>query len=314
MAVGIGAGGAVGIAPEAVQGTYLAPTKFVPIDSESMQYQQDTVWRRPIRKTAEILGAIAGNAHVEGDLSFDATEDVVLYFLLASRTTCLKTGTASPGFTYTFTPTPAAVPVKTLSIAVERNSETFGYVGCVVSSFTFSIEDGALKMSVSIVGNNEASQADLAGITWPTVIPFGAGAYKMEIPTAAQVFDTDAFSFQVEDNAEPQYRIKDTGQGAQFTAFGERSTTLSVERDFETRTEYDSFKSLTAKSITLKATRSVNNSIEIITPAAIIDTYELGLSGQGDLIRGSVSYNGVVDAVGKSYSIIVKSQEDVTVV
>lgn len=312
MVVGIGAGGAMGVALEVTQGTYLAPTKFVPIDSESLQYQQDTVWRRPIRYTAEILGAVAGNAHVEGDITMDCTEDILIYFLRAARTTCVKTGT-TPNFTYTFTPTALAVPAKTMAIAVDRNAMVHGYVGCIVSSFTISIEDGALKLNVSIVGNNEAAQAALAGVTWPTVSPFGMGLYSIEIPTAAAVFDTDSFSFQVEDNAEPQYRLKTGNQGAQFVAFGERATTMTVERDFEARTEYDAFKTLTSKSISLKAVRSANNSVEIIMPASIVNTYEVGLSGQGDLLRASVAYNGVVDALGKSYSIVVKTQEDMPV-
>jgi hypothetical protein len=312
MVVGIGAGGALGVAFETTQGTYLAPTKFVPIDSESLQYQQDTVWRRPIRYTAEILGAVAGNSHVEGDLTLDCTEDVLIYFLRAARTTCVKTGTA-PNFTYTFTPTAAAVPAKTLSIGIDRNGMVHGYTGCIVSSFTISIEDGALKLNASIVGNTEAAQSVFTGVTWPTVSPFGMGLYSIEIPTATAVFDTDSFNFQVEDNAEPQYRLKNTGTGAQFVAFGERSTSMSVERDFENRTEYDAFKTLTSKSITLKAVRGINNSIEMIMPASIVNTYEVGLSGQGDLLRASVNYNGVVDATGKSYSIIVKTQEDIVV-
>src|SRR6266542_50744 len=168
------------------QGVYVLPSKFIPIDSESLQYQQATVWRRPIRKTTEILGGIAGNANVAGDLVLDATEDVVLYFLIAARTACVKTGT-SPNFTYTFTPTALATPVKTLSIAVERNGMAFGYVGCIVSSISFRIEDGALKLTASIVGNDEAAQSALTGIVWPTVQPFGMGQYSIEIPTGTPV-------------------------------------------------------------------------------------------------------------------------------
>lgn len=312
MVVGIGAGGALGVAFEVTQGTYIAPTKFVPIDSESLQYQQDTVWRRPIRYTAEILGAVAGNSHVEGDLTLDCTEDVLLYFLRAARTTCVKTGT-TPNFTYVFTPTPAAVPVKTLSIAVDRNGMVHGYVGCIVSSFTISISDGALKLNANIVGNNEAAQAAFTGVTWPTVAPFGMGLYSIEIPTSTAVFDTDTFSFQVEDNASPQYRLKNTGTGAQFVAFGERATTMSVERDFQDRTEYDAFKTLTSKSISLKAIRDINHSIQIDMPASIVNTYEVGLSGQGDLLRARVAYNGTVGPGGGSYTITVKTSEDITV-
>jgi hypothetical protein len=47
-------------------------------------------------------------------------------------------------------------------------------------------------------------------------------------------------------------------------------------------------------------------------PAAIKDTYEVGLSGQGDLIRASVAYNGVLDSTGNAYTITVKTQQDIT--
>jgi hypothetical protein len=51
MTVGIAACGSIGIALEDVPGVYAAPTKFFPVLSESLQYQQETIWRRPIRKT-----------------------------------------------------------------------------------------------------------------------------------------------------------------------------------------------------------------------------------------------------------------------
>jgi hypothetical protein len=88
--------------------------------------------------------------------------------------------------------------------------------------------------------------------------------------------------------------------------------TLSLDRDFESRTEYDAFKALTAQGVSLLATKGVNNSILMEIPAAIKDTYEMSMGGQGDLMRGSISYNGVLDAVGNAYKITIKTQEDIT--
>ena len=310
MSVGIGAGGLMGVALETTPGTYQAPTKFVPFESESLQWQQDTQWRRPIRQTADIVGGVPGNAHVEGDIELEALEDCILYFLYATRATVVKSGT-TPNWIYTFTPNPNAVPTKTMSITVVRNGVVFGYVGCIVSSFTISIEDGMLKFKCSIVGLDEATQT-VPTATWPTTTPFSAGMYSVQIPTATQVFDADTFEFQVEDNADPQYRLKSSGRGASFVAFGERNVTCNVERDFADRTEYDLFKSVTASSLTLLASKGVNNSVQIDMPATIRDTYEVGLSGQGDLVRGSIAYQGVLDATGKSYQLTIKAQETIT--
>jgi tail tube protein len=142
-------------------------------------------------------------------------------------------------------------------------------------------------------------------------VPFGHGQYSIQIPTASQVFDCDGFEFTVEDNAEVQFRLKNT-PGSQFSSFGERSVQLSTERDFQNRTEYDAFKALTSDAITILASKGANNSIQIDVPVAIKDTYEVGLSGQGELLRAAVAWQGVTDGAGKDYQLIVKTQENFT--
>lgn len=290
-------------------GTYVAPTKFFPFNSESIAVTEQTVWRRPIRQSADIIGAVAGNFNPEGELQLESLEDVVLWFLWASRTSIVKTGSA-PDYTYTITPTPAAVPNKTLSLTIVRNGIVFGYTGICLSSFNFGIDNGLLTFGTNVIGRDEAVQS-LPVPTWPTTTPFGAGMYTIEIPTGVTVLDTDTFEFSVEDNAEAQFRLKSTGRGAEFIKYGERASTLTVERDFESRTDYDAFKAVTAQSITLTASKGANNSIALLAPVAIKDTYTVGLSGQGDLVRASIAYQNIIDGTGKSWQITIKTQEDI---
>jgi hypothetical protein len=312
MAVGVGASGFVGISKETVSGTYVAPTKYLVLTNETLQYQQNTKWRRPLRGVASVTGALAGNAHIEGEISVEVTEDTLPYMLDSARGALVKTGT-TPNFIYTFTPNAAALPNVTMSITVVRNGVAFGYVGCVVSQMAFSIDDGTLMCTFSILGRDEATQS-VPTPTYVVTSPFGDGSYILEIPTATQVFDCDSFTFTVNDNAEAQYRIKNT-RGAQFIKYGERETTMSVERDFQDRTDYDAFKALTAQAILLKIGRGATpDVIAISMPAAIKDTYEIsGLTGQADLIRASVAYQGVYDATtSRDYQIVVKTAEDMT--
>jgi hypothetical protein len=307
MSVGIGASGFIGVALETVSGTYEPPTKYFPIDSESLKHMQATTWRTPIRQTADRIGAVAGDVHVEGDLSMDAMDDVVPYFLQCARCTMVKSGT-TPNFIYTFTPTPAAVPTKTMSITIVRNGQVFGYTGCVVGSYTFTIDGGALKFQPSIVGNDEDTDT-LPTPTFTETLPYGAGMYDVQIPTATQVFDADKFDFKVDDNATPNYRLKNTGRGAQFISFGERTVEVDIDRDFQDRVEYESYKTLTKKGLTLVASLGANNSITLNAVGAIIDTYDVALGGQGDLVRASIVYQGIADTGGAAYGIIVKTQE-----
>jgi len=289
--------------------TYAPPTKFIPFLSESINSTNETVFRRPVRQSADIIGAVPGNYHPEGEFNIEALEDVLIYFMIASRTSIVKTGT-SPNFTYVVTPTSAGQARKTVSLTLVRNGIVFGYTGIVVSSFKFGVDAGLLNFSTSLMGSDEAVQT-LPTPTWPTSVPFGAGTYSIEIPTATPVLDTDTFEFSVEDNAETQFRLKSTGRGAQFTRYGERNSTMTMERDFQDRVDYDAFKAVTAQAITVTASKGVNNSISILAPVAIKDTYEVSNGSQGDLVRAQIAYQNIADATGKSWQITIKTQEDI---
>lgn len=311
MAKSIAASGVLGVALETVSGTYVPPTKFIPFTSEGLTVKNDVQKRRPIRNTPGLVGVIAGNTNTEGDLELEALSDVVPYFLHASRCSVLKTGTST--YTYVYTPSPTAVPLKTMSITVRRGDEVFGYAGCVVGGFTFSVgNEGILTFSPKIVGATEATAAALSTITWPVTLPFGAGQYNLEIPTGTVVKDTDTYEFAVEDNATPQFRLNSTTRNAQFVSFGESTATLKVERDFEGRASYDKFKASTSESITFKASKGASESIEIITPVAFQESNEVKLGGQGDLVRASVSYECAIDATGKHYQVTVLCSENIT--
>ena len=303
----IGASGILGIALETVSGTYLAPVKYVPFNSESLKYNPDMQERAPIRNTPGLVGLVPGNGSVEGDIEFDVSADILVHFMYASRCTVVKTG-AAPSLVYTCTPSTAAIPAKTLSISIKRGNEVFGYTGCVVSSLKLAIGDnGILVCTASIIGNNETTQTALTA-TWPTTPVISAGMYKLEIPTATQIYDTDTFEFSTEDNAKANGRIKNT-PGSQFVNFGESRASISVGRDFENRAQYDLFKAGTSQSVRLTATQSVSNIVDITMPVAIMDSYEVNIGGQGDLLRASVSFQGVVDGTGKNYQIVVTTNE-----
>jgi hypothetical protein len=310
MPPGISAATVAGLALETTSGTYLAPTKFFPLVSESLNYQQDTQWRKVLRGQVDVFGAIQGNAHTEGDISIEALDDVVPYFLDAARLTVVKTGAGAP-FTYTCTPNANAIPNKTLSLTIVRNGIVFAYTGVVVSSYTFTLNNGTLMFNASLVGADEAVQSSPTP-TWPTSVPYGTGMYTFEIPTATAITDADTFEFQVDDNASPQYRLRSGGfRGATFVAFGERSSAIKTERDFTSRTEYDAYKALTAQAIKFAAVNGAA-SITVNATTAIKDTYQVNEGGPGDLVRAGVSYTLAANASGVPFTIVVVTPETFT--
>jgi hypothetical protein len=298
----------------ATPNTYAPPTKFFPFLSESLGYKQDTQWRRPIRQNVDNLGGVPGNVNTEGDIEMEALMDAAIYFHAVSRCSIVKTGPASSIYTYVCTPNPAATAVRTMSITIIRDGVVFGYTGCVVGTFKYSIDNGQLKATYSIVGSDETVQTLPTATYTNQLQPFGAGEYDIEIPTTTQVFDADGFEVTVEDNAAAQFRLKNTGRGAQFIQFGERNVTVTTERDFQNRTEYDAYKALTAQAIMLKAVKAAGEVFQFDMPAAIKDSYDISLGGQGDLIRASISYMGVFDiTTQRSYQLTLKTLESVIV-
>jgi hypothetical protein len=295
----------MGVALESVPGTYTAPQKYIPFMKESLKYEQDTDWRRPIRQTPDVVGAVAGDSHIEGDIDMEALHDCVIYFLMCARISFVKSG-AGP-YSYAGTPTAVAIPAKTMSITIVRNGVVYAYTGCIVSAFTFTVDEGKLMFKPEIVGRDEAVQSAPTA-TWPTSVPFGAGSYNLQIPTASQVFDTDTFELKIDDKGEPQYRLKNTGTGAQFISYGEREISLSTERDFDSRAEYDAYKALTAQSITMTVGSSPG--FVFTVASAIKDTYEVNLDGQGDLVRAKVEYVGTLGA-GNAYGLVVNTTESI---
>jgi hypothetical protein len=311
MSVGIGATGFLGIAPETTSGTYIAPTKFALLRSESLHHVQDTVWRRPLRGIADVAGAVPGRSRIEGDIVIEVTPDQVPWLAKAMRLGLTKTG-AGP-YVYTYKAAHGALPTATISITVVRNGVVFGYVGCVISSHTWTIDGDMLICTMSVVGGDEASQS-LPTPTYPVAVPFGWGEYTVEIPTATPVFDMDNFTLAVDDGADPQYRLKSGTRGATFVKFGERGVTLTMERDFTSRTDYDAYKALTSQAITITATKSATEKIIWTFPASYKGSYEIsGLSGQADLIRASIEYTLAYDnTAGYSYQMVVNTAENVT--
>jgi hypothetical protein len=305
---GIGAGGLIGIAFETVVGTYVPPTKYVPILSETLEYKEQNNYRRPIRQSAAQIGVVAGDFDVEGTLTMEATEDTCLYFTECSRAVGVKTGATN--FVYTYTPTSVAVPPRTMSITVVRNGVVFGYAGCGVTKQTFTVNNNVLEFQADIIGLSEATQS-VPTATWPTSVPYGPGSWSIQIPNPTVVTDMDTFSFTVDDAGAAQYRLKNA-RGAQFVAYGERSTQMTASRDFLDKSDYALFQSVAAQKLTVAVAAGANNGITFDVFAGIKDVYQVPLSGQGDLVRASITYQSVLDGSGSEYDIIYKTQETIT--
>ncbi len=312
MAVGIGAAGSIGVAEEVTAGTYVAPTKFFPIKSESLSVEQNTILRRVIRQTSDPIGAVQGDSNLSGDVSMEALADVIPYFMKAARVDLSKTG--SGPYTYEYTPNSDPEPADTLSITIVRNGIVFGYTGCVIGSYEFMVEDGVLMMNLGILGRAEGVQS-APSETYANEGVIGAGSYDVRLPKAAgaPVATLDGFTFSVDDGASPQFRLNPTQTTPSYIVFGDRTVTMSANLDFDSRSDYDDYLAVTETDWQVTAVGPTNEQVLIEADAAIFTTYEVGLSGPGDIVQANIEYTCMHDdAAGYSYKLTVDCDEDVT--
>lgn len=329
MPAGLGGGGKVGIAFETTMGTYVAPTIFVPILNESLRYTEERYYSEQIRQQTMVSDVKQGYYHVEGDIEMEVDPTNLPYWLYASRHTPAKTG-AGP-YEYTFTPSSAgsastaagATTAKTISITIVRNSVVFGYTGCVVGGWDFTIEDAVLRVTMNVFGLAEAVQS-APSPTWAVADLLGADAHRVYLAAAAAAptFTTpdvnfNGFSFRMNYNPEAQNRIN-AARSASYISFGITEAEVESELDFINRTDYDNFVSNVQRAIKLESTNG-GSTFATATSGVVLqgnrvsyDSYDIGLEGMGDLIMAGFTGRMVGITGGSAYEVKVKSPANIS--
>jgi hypothetical protein len=329
MPAGLGGGGSVGIAFETTMGTYVAPTVFVPILSESLKYTEEKYYSEQIRQQTMVSDVKPGYYHVEGDIELEVDTNNIAHWLYASRHTVVKTG-AGP-YVYVYIPSSAGsastaagtTTPKTVSITIVRNGVVFGYSGCTVGSFEFTVDAGILKATLSILGLSEAVQSDPTE-SWSAPNLFGADAHNVYLaaagvtPTFSAVdVNFNGFTFRANYNAEAQNRIV-AARSASYVSFGITEAEVESELDFIDRTDYDNMVNNTTRAIKLESCNggatfaAASSAIKLQGNNVSYDAYDIGLAGMGDLIMAGFTGRCVGITGGNAYQIEVKSAVSIT--
>jgi len=326
---GLGGGGSVGIAFETTMGTYVPPTIYIPIISESLEYTEEKYLSEQIRQQSIHTEAKPSYYHVEGDIEMEVDPELIVYFLYLGRHTVVKTGAATP-WTYKFTPNSAGTAStaagpstqKTASITVVRNGEVFGYTGCALGGFEFSIDtdSGILMATLNIFGLSEAVAADPTE-AWVAPKLYGADSHVLKLDTAgaapafaaAADVNHNGITFGVNFNAEAQNRIRQD-RSASYISFGITEGTVSAEIDFLTRADYDFFKATNKRAIRISSLTggatlaAATHGVELQANNYFFNTYSIPLEGMGDLVAADTEGRMLGIAGGDAYSVTVKTQ------
>lgn len=329
MPPGIGASAALGFAFESVLGTYVPPTVWIPILEESLVYTEDKYYSPQLRQQVTDSDVLPSYYHVEGDVRFEVDVNYLPYFLFCSRHTITSTGGV-----YTFTPntsgasTTAATGLtqRTASLTMLRNGAFFGYTGCTMGGYEFSVDtdEGVLMATMNVMGNGEEDGSGTPA--WIAPALFGADCHRVSVDTAGVTptfatpsQDFNGFTFRANHNPEPQNRLIPQRK-AVFTKFGKTDFSVESELDFIDKTEYNNFKAAAVKAFQFESRRPGNaasfaaatQAVRITTNRAAYDRYDISVDDIASIIIGGFEGHGLNITGGDAYRIEVKSPVTIT--
>lgn len=332
----IAGNGAVWVGLEASYGTPVDPTDsgvgvWVPVISENLVYTESKYFTPQIRGSAISSDVEQSYYHVAGDIVMEVDANYMPYFLTASRHTVVETGVSEP-FEYVFTPSNIGSTYpggtgKGLSIAIIRNKQGFLYSGCVVSQYAFTTDNGVLRVTMSILGLAEqdtdtqpVDPADAA--TWLDADLFGASAHSVYVDTsgttpafASADHTFNGYTFTANYNGAPQNRLT-PDRSATFISYGEIDATYDTELDFTSKDEYDNMKDNTLRAIKFESIKGgvnwagASEGFRIIAYKTAYNTYEVDLTGMGDLLMARVNGKSLGITGGIPFEFGCKSSTD----
>lgn len=333
----IAGNGAVWIGLESTYGTPVDPTAagtgiWMPIISENLMYNEAKYFTPQIRGSAISSDVEQSYYHVGGDIVMEVDPTYMPYFLYASRHAVVKTGTGPYAYAATPTNIGATYPggsARGLSIVIVRDKQAFLYSGCVVTQFAFTIDNGVLRCTLTILGLAEQDTSvepldPASAATWVDANLFGAAAHSVYVDAAGltPAFATpdttfNGFTFTANYNGTAQNRLTNT-RSATYISYGEIEATYDTELDFTSKTEYDNMKSNTLRAIKFESIKgganwaAATSGFRIIAFRTAYNTYEVGLSGIGDLIMARVNGRAIGITGGSAFEFDCKSPTNIT--
>lgn len=325
---GLGASGWVCVVMEDVMGTYLPPDTagaiWVPVLDETLAYTEEAYYSQQIREEVVDIERTQGFYHVEGNLNMEFDSQYAPYFGYCSRHD-IATTPGSPNL-YEFTPSNAGSAYraggnnpKTMSITVVRNGIGFGYAGCVVNNWEFTIDGGVLRMNLGMFGLSEQEPAQLDTPSWLDPSLLGAAHHEVRVDAAgtSPAFastseEFNGFTATFNHNATAENRLTGS-RSATYISYHKTDATFDSELDFLDRDEYDAFVSNDRRAVRFSSWKTgasfaaSDEGVQITFYNAAYDTYPVQLTGLSDLTMANVTGRALVIAGGSPYKIAMRS-------
>lgn len=239
MVATLGALGYVGFGVEVTEGTFVAPTKFLPISSFSFEDSDDYMLPDQIRGSRDHSIAMAAPYNVSGDMEMELVPlDTGTLLKSAFRASVVSSAYSGGGYQHVMTPGSATDTFTFESSAA--NVLVMRYAGIRVNTLEIKAAFGEIVTATfGLEGVDRAKQGSASSPTFATCVPFHFSGAAVSV--AGTVNGTvKEFTFGVNNNVSRIGTLRKTRAWKRLED-GMREVTLSMTLDFTDTAEYDRF-------------------------------------------------------------------------
>lgn len=236
----LGALGYVGYGIETVEGTQVAPTKYLPVSSFSFEDTNDYIVPDQIRHSRDNYIAMAAPYAVSGTMEMELIPNGVGHLLKSAfAATIVTSAYAGGGYQHVMTP---AATEQTFSFESSANDVLImRYGGCRVNTIEIKAAFGEIvTASFGIEGVNRTKQGAAATPTYVNTVPFHFSGVDIKAAGGTLLTTVKDFTFGVNNNLERIGTLRKTRAWKRMD-LGKREVTLALTMDFADTAEYDRF-------------------------------------------------------------------------
>lgn len=246
----LGALGYVGYGVETTEGTFVAPTKFLPVTSFSFEDSNDFMVPDQIRHSRDRYIAMAAAYPVSGTMEMELISTDVSSLLKSAFTATVSTSAyAGGGYQHVFTPASAIDTFTFESSAAD--TLIMRYSGVRVNTLEIKAAFGEIvTASFGLEGLNRQKQGSASTPSFTNVTPFNFSGVDIKVAGGTPLGTVKDFTFGINNNLERIGTLRKTRSWRRM-ALGMREVTLALSIDFTDTVEYDRFLSETIFDVDL---------------------------------------------------------------
>ena len=246
----LGALGYVGYGVESVDGTFVAPTKYLPVSSFSVEDTNDFLTPDQIRHSRDRYIAMAAPYNVSGTMEMELIPTETAHLLKSAWAASISSGNYSGGgYEHTFTPA-STEPTFTFESSA-ADILVMRYAGMRVNTLEIKAAFGEIvTASFGLEGSNRAKQGSASSPTYTNIRPFHFTGADVHVAGGTLLTHVKDFTFGSNNNFERIGTLRRTRAWKRM-AFGMREITLALTLDFTDTSEYDRFLAETVFDVDL---------------------------------------------------------------